>query len=517
MDKPDNNMTNQNSSVVMIPIRKVYLYCFFVSLFLLLICTKSSPLYPMNDWVDANAFFTMGKGIFHGKVPYRDLFEQKGPLLYFIHAIAYGISRRSFLGVFAIEVISFSVFLFFIYQIVRLYCSAVQSLIAIPIVAFLVLNMRSFSHGDSAEEFCLPLMAYSMLVFLRYISHADPKPLSRQDLLIGGLFAGSVLWMKFSLLGYWLVWGLLILYVVSSRCGIRQGMNSVVWLGIGLGFSSLPWLIYFGVHQSIGDWIQAYFVINITGYAAQISPIERISYTLLGLLGHLRRNYWFSVLFVAGLAGFDLPGKKANGYVTKFVLLLSMIVLAIGVYGGGRAYIYYFLIFAPYGVFGYIAIISKTGRFFSWIEPFTWKAAIGLLMITVILSALVNQNTELLLTRKADLVQYRFAERINEINDPTLLNYGGLDYGFYTTTGIIPNIRFFQRQNMTYQQFPLMMDEQNRYIRDREVEFVVMRINSSSDASQLNIPYLYENYNLVMVDSQTYEWYKFTYLLFQLK
>ncbi len=32
----------------------------------LLICSKSSPLYPYNDWVDVNCFFTMGRSMLHG-------------------------------------------------------------------------------------------------------------------------------------------------------------------------------------------------------------------------------------------------------------------------------------------------------------------------------------------------------------------------------------------------------------------------------------------------------------------
>ena len=79
-------------------------YCLFLSILFLLICTKSSPLYPFNDWVDSNAFFTMGKGMINGKVLYRDLFEQKGPLLYFIHGLSYLISNKTFLGVFIFEV-----------------------------------------------------------------------------------------------------------------------------------------------------------------------------------------------------------------------------------------------------------------------------------------------------------------------------------------------------------------------------------------------------------------------------
>ena len=84
------------------------------SIFTLLICSKNSPLYPYNDWVDGNAFFTMGKGMFNGKVPYKDLFEQKGPLLYFIYGIGYLISHDTFLGVYLLEVISYTIFGYFL-------------------------------------------------------------------------------------------------------------------------------------------------------------------------------------------------------------------------------------------------------------------------------------------------------------------------------------------------------------------------------------------------------------------
>ena len=36
---------------------------------ILLICSKSSPLYPMNDWVDVQCFFTVGRGGVRGEMP----------------------------------------------------------------------------------------------------------------------------------------------------------------------------------------------------------------------------------------------------------------------------------------------------------------------------------------------------------------------------------------------------------------------------------------------------------------
>ena len=86
--------------------------CLLVSFATLAVCTRSSFLYPLNDWVDSNCYFTVGKSMFNGKVVYRDIYEQKGVLLYFIHGIAYLISNTTFFGVFIFEVIFFAAFLY---------------------------------------------------------------------------------------------------------------------------------------------------------------------------------------------------------------------------------------------------------------------------------------------------------------------------------------------------------------------------------------------------------------------
>ena len=74
-----------------------FIVCLIISFCVLTVCSKNSPIYEFNDWVDGNAFFTMGKGIANG-LPYKDLFEQKGPLLYLIYALGYLISNDSFLA-----------------------------------------------------------------------------------------------------------------------------------------------------------------------------------------------------------------------------------------------------------------------------------------------------------------------------------------------------------------------------------------------------------------------------------
>ena len=110
-------------------------------------------------------------------------------------------------------------------------------------------------------------------------------------------------------------------------------------------------------------------------------------------------------------------------------------------------------------------------------------------------------------------MQYQFAQIIEKKENPTLLNYGFLDGGFYTVTNITPNVKYFHKPNIKYENYPEIMDEQNRYIKDSIIDFVVLKLMDTSESTQ--IPYLYENYEEVKTiyvsDVNSY------YMLFQIK
>ena len=120
--------------------KTVWIFCAMTAALLLAICSKCSFLYPLNDWVDANIYFTMGKGMLNGRVLYRDIYDHKGPFLYFLHGLAILISNRSFLGVYLIEIVAFTCFLAAAWKILRLYCTDV-AIWGIPVLAAVILAM----------------------------------------------------------------------------------------------------------------------------------------------------------------------------------------------------------------------------------------------------------------------------------------------------------------------------------------------------------------------------------------
>lgn len=69
----------------------------------MMVLSLSSPLYSFNNGVDPNTMFTVGRGLLSGLMPYKDLFEQKGPLVFLLHTVAALISKTNFIGIYFLE------------------------------------------------------------------------------------------------------------------------------------------------------------------------------------------------------------------------------------------------------------------------------------------------------------------------------------------------------------------------------------------------------------------------------
>ena len=168
-------------------------FALLVSFAVLTVCSKNSFLYPMNDWVDVNCFFTVGRGITHGLVPYRDLYDQKGPLLYFVYALAALISGHSFLDVFVIEVLLFALFLYIGGRMAELLTDKRYSFwLTVSGLAISIPLTPAFSHGGSAEEFFLPVFAGSLYIVLKAMR--ERRPLTRWQSVLLGVLAAAALW-----------------------------------------------------------------------------------------------------------------------------------------------------------------------------------------------------------------------------------------------------------------------------------------------------------------------------------
>lgn len=482
-----------------------------VSILTLLICSKNSPLYPYNDWVDGNAFFTMGKGMFNGKVPYKDLFEQKGPLLYLIYGIGYLISHDTFLGVYLLEVISYTIFGFFLFKIARTYLNQFYALLASVLTLAIISGSISFVQGGSAEEFCLPFVASNIYFFIKIINEND---FGKKYLLINGAIAGCVSLIKFNLLGLWFIWMALYFFKLISLKEIKKAFISCVYFLVGMFIPIFISILYFVINGALRDYYDVYITFNLTAYSTTIDLKTRILNMFSAIFQQMKYNRTIYILLCLCFVNCLTTKILKNIWINIFILL-SFIFLMIGVYVGGLPFIYYFLCFEAYIIFGFIFVFSIVQNYLS-----SQTLAICILCGGMIFSVhypLKSPNRGYMNIPQSAYAQYVFKDIIDKSKNKTLLNYDNLDGGFYTTCNIVPNVKYFMRQNVGYDRYPQIIDGQREAIKNKEIEFVVIREYKDTIGYRKNIPYLNDNYKEIKKFKQLYEGMDFTYYLYCLK
>ena len=283
----------------------------------------------------------------NGLVPYRDLFEQKGPLLYFIHGIAWLISRQSFIGVYCFEIISMTVFLFYSYRIMRLYASR-SILVLIPFLGLFSCTTNAFYAGDSAEEFCLSFLTMSIWIILNNLRKGSE--LTMKNSLLIGVFSGCIFLIKFSLLGMYLGWYSTYLIHCIKNKRIGNLAKTTVCIGIGVILVVIPFTIYFAYNHAVTDWIAVYIGNNVFNYSVVEGNNGFLNNLLQGVYNFIKHNEIIYYLCLTGLI-LMLFGMKGSDRINTGVMLLSEFVL---VYIGGRHLFYYSVIMDAFALFGLI-------------------------------------------------------------------------------------------------------------------------------------------------------------------
>ena len=435
------------------------------------IASKSSPLYPFNDWVDANCYLTIGRSMLRSLVPYRDLFEQKGPLLYMLHALAALVSDTSFLGVYFLEVLAATLFLAIGYRTLCLTMDS-PSLLWLPAMAGLTYGSIAFFHGDSAEEFCLPLIAYGIYCGLRAVKEKE-APHAVTSFLIG-ITSACVLWIKFSMLGVYLGWFLALAIVLLRNKQLLPLLKTSAFIVLGVAVASLPVLLYFLFNGALDSLWSVYFYDNLFLYSS--APSGSGLWALLrnfadGLFNLLRQNTLAGLLAIT--AGVACIIRRQ--YRELLFLVATFAGLFALVYVGHRHYAYYALIFGAFVPFG----LNGVSVLNTWLNKLrkNYRGLAGIVTAIVPLLCagyilVMSNNTYMLKYEKAAMPQHKFAEIMQQKDTPTMLNYGFLDGGFYTTAGIIPKCRYFCRLNLPKEE---MLEGQQACIDAGEVDFVVTR------------------------------------------
>lgn len=311
--------------------------------FLLVYSFSTSPLYPFQGF-DSATFRTIGLGIIHGKLPYVDLFDHKGPLIFYIDALGMWLLPGKW-GIFLLQVFSLSASLYFIYLTGCLFSGRRTSFYAVllslvPLIDFIV-------EGNQCEEWMLPMISVSVYLSMSWLLNCRECPHPLWYSILYGI-AFSVLFFirpndAVASIGA-VMTGVFICLLVSRQYG-NALMNALAFFA-GVILSALPICAYFASHGILEDMLYGTIFYNIKYSEAVTLRTFGIGMVLIPLV-------------VAGTSIFlGLRDKKTSA--VNFILVPYLIFTLIFI--GKRDYYHYLIPLLPYVTLFFILCLKHSLR-----------------------------------------------------------------------------------------------------------------------------------------------------------
>jgi len=383
----------------------------------------------------------------------------------------------------------------------KLFLDTKKCYLLIPVYTFLIVTLKSFSHGGSAEEFCLPFLMYTIYVFIKYLK---TNKITSKEFLFTGITAGFIFWIKYTVLGFHLGFVLSLIIIKCKEKKYKKLLKNILYFALGFISTSIPVIIYFLLNNSLKEMIDVYFLINMRIYPKTVSIFIKLYQTIKLLFLNLFGNITYFIFIILGLIG--LKNKK-NIWSAKYSylsIIICLITTGMVAYIGGTNFHYYPFIMCPFILIGLITFIPDIKMNVSII--------LGTIILTLIATFHLSTNTLMIKNESNYYAQNVFAEIINKKENATILNYGFLDGGFYLKTKYIPKHYYFMRNNIPYENYPEMMDSQLKYIENGEIDFVIIRNGVKGKIEML----LNGKYKLIKTKEQLYQQKKYTYYLYEL-
>lgn len=263
-----------------------------------------SPFAPGGNGVpgaDSGVYSYIGSQVLQGTVPYRDLFDHKGPLQYFINACGYALGGLR--GVWLMEWLALSISSLFLYRSARLLARPVAALAATAVImgslAFL------YEYGNYTEEYALPFQCVALYLYLR--RYVQDIPFSFAAALGLGICLGAVLLLQPNLIAVFVALILLQTIIALKQEQRREWLRLLTGMTAGAVVVLLPACLYLLLNDALHDAIRQYLLFNFKYIS--VPPAAKIR----GGVGTLVQVAKTPLLFVTALSGFVwffLPGER---------------------------------------------------------------------------------------------------------------------------------------------------------------------------------------------------------------
>lgn len=459
---------------------KIYIVLFIISLCVLgFFSISTTPLYPGYYIDDSSIFIGIGQSMLDGKILFKEMFDHKGPILFYIEALGQIISwGRN--GIFLIQIISMFISMILVYKTLKLIGKNKKYII--PFIFGATFCILTLEEGNTSEELSLPFISLCYYLFFKWITKENWKEkIPMLYTYIYGLCFALVTLMKITnAIGIMtLIFGITIVLVKEKK--YKELFKNAGIFILGMATICIPNIIYFHQVGALDEMIYTTFTHNFL-YIKNATVDESVSNKIL-----------YPIILSVPFIGTVLYRKKNKeaAFILCIIDVISMIVLSIG-----RGLQHYYIVLAPNVIIGMYMMFEMFAIKLQKMEKFL-VVFVSIIVIFACTYPRICYNIMLV----ANLEELKYT-RLNEVlnglegKEETLCLCCPVEAYLYC--GIIPTHKYSYTQDNAIMSNREIEDEIIADIEDKNIPVIVIEKNYFSDEVMDNVRIaLEENYEVV--------------------
>lgn len=470
---------------------KVWVACFILAFGILLVASPDSYTHDLFQRTDSANFYTCGKALFNGLIPYVDFTDSKGPLLWVIYGIGYLISNYSYVGVFWLSVIMYAFTLLYIYKLTFIFLNNDKQSLYVVILMTASFFSPWFHYEIRSEDWIqifIVLAFYRICLFLYTDNGKESKSLYLSCFILGISIIGTF-FIKYNstiMLG---IPSLYMLYaIIKEKKNIALSFLSFL---SGIFILALPWIVYTFYMDNTQSFISEY-ITNTLATTKSSNNIGEYIHEWLFLTYDTHSVILFSTSCLGALA----MSQKVSKY--KFFFIISFIgFYAVAIHRCQFLHWYYIAscLFFPVWLFIYIVdSLNKT--------PYRYKILKKITAISIFYTLFSNlffwgylTPTWFFKNSNTRTDFYKAAYYMSQIEKPTIIYYLCGTLGLETPVEGLPATTYWTTQIGATD---LMMKCQTNSIKSCTADFIVAADNEEFPIDRTNRLIIQSGYHELM-------------------
>jgi hypothetical protein len=288
---------------------------------------------------DSGVFLYVGWRLLNGDIPYRDVWDHKPPLIYFVDALGIALTPNSLWGVWVLRFLFIFFTLFFIYKLLDREFGIYAALAgAITLTSGLLTILEK---GNVTEEYALLFQALCFWLFLNAWRRDFPLRSSFWIGVLGGLAFN----FKQTTIGIWITYALFLLTVrlIQKKFPLKDLLSFLAgWL-----VPSIVLIIYLASQGAFIDYWEQAFLYNFI-YIGKHEGLRRLIPVFIKGFAYLQNGWVLYMAIVGWLAGLGYAWLKGRELFTEahpliLILLVNLPIEVFLITISGRSILHYYL------------------------------------------------------------------------------------------------------------------------------------------------------------------------------